>query len=129
MKEAKKTICSPCRYYKYSEVSGSPWTYRWKCIRQDIMRIQSGALTEANDEFKLCFEPRQVPLWRVPVAVIIGLWVSVFLFFAIYFLGVGVVLASSGDFRLVPIVVPILVGIISIAIGLFGSIEWYKRRL
>jgi len=125
-----KTECSKCKYYRYSEVPGSPYEYRWKCTKQGGKWFQRIGQPETIVSTHLeCFEPRHVPSWRVPVAVFVGIWVTVFLFIAIYFLGVGFHLANMGDFRPVNIVVPIIVGIIAIAVGTFGGVWWYKRRL
>ena len=118
--------CTECKYYKYLEVSGSPWTYRWKCTRTNITNMHANTM---KLDTLWCFEARRVPFWRTPVSIIIGIWISVFLFGVIYFLGVGFHLANIGDFSPVPIVIPIIVGMISITVGIFGGIQWYKRRL
>ena len=88
-----------------------------------------GQLETSESSNLACFEARVIPFWRVPVAVIVGIWVTVILFIAIYFLGVGFQQQISGDFRPIPLAVPIIVGLISIAVGVFGSIEWFKRKL
>jgi len=88
--------------------------------------FQRSGQPERNESSPLeCFEPRDVPFWRVPVAIIVGIWTTAILFICIYCADLGFHL----DFRPVSTVVRIILGIMSIAVGIFGSIEWYKRRL
>ncbi|MFC1907499.1 hypothetical protein ACFLW8_05385 [Chloroflexota bacterium] len=92
-----------------------------------FQRIGQPEDNEAN--YLECFEPREVPFWRVPAAIIVGIWITAILFIAIYFLGAGLQQQISGDFRPIHLAVPIIVGIISIAVGVFSSIVWYNRKL
>lgn len=125
-----KTGCSNCKYYKYSQVPGSPYEYEWKCTKKGGKWFQRIRKPETIESTNLeCFEPRHVPFWRVPVAIIVGIWSAIVLFVAIYFIGVGFQQQVSGDFRPINLIVPIIVGIIAIVVSIFGSIWWYKRRL
>jgi hypothetical protein len=129
-RKKENPICRKCKYYKYIDRLGSPYEYEWKCTNpKKVITDFQDEHTIDSMQYPECFEARKIPFWRIPIAVIVGVWCTVVIFFTFQVLGVGFHQASAGDFSPVPIVIPIVIGIIAIAVGICGSVWWYKKRL
>ena len=93
------------------------------------MKIQLDSGHNSMDKNSMpCFESKQIPLWRLPVTIVAAIFWSICISIGIYFT-LGITQASVGDFRPVPIVVPIIVAIISVAFRIFMAAKWYQGKL
>ncbi len=124
-----KSKCSNCKHFQRFDVPGDPYGHTRRCTRPDAVTMQLDSGGNPMDKNSMpCFEPKQIPLWRLPVAIVAAVFWSVAIAVGIYFT-LGVTLASGGDFRPVPILVPIIVAVISFAFGVFMAIKWYQGEL
>ena len=124
-----KAKCSNCKHFERLQVAGYPFEHIRRCARHDGMKIQLDSGHNLMDKSNMpCFEARQIALWRLPAAVGAAIFWSVFISFVLYFT-LAITLASSADFRPVPMAVPVIIFTLATAAGISMAVMWYRGDL